>query len=239
MNTQSTTRPVFTTPVHHQGPFVLPQLRGTMSTQSSNLVQVPTLGKSLDADEKGPLPNNWKVAFDGSGNSYYYHVLTRKSQWERPTANDSEENPIEMVEMTMATPSPVTPTQDEMPNSGKLKVPRTPEESPPGTEEEDSTEKVTSTTSHTVAKDSFRHQLSKLVVHCLNKHRKPDCKSGRILNLSDFKHLARKLTHTIIDKEISRKGSYENLQFVDSVRHKTKEFVRAYMKKCGPVYKRV
>jgi hypothetical protein len=119
MNTQSTTRPVFTTPVHHQGPFVLPQLRGTMSTQSSNLVQVPTLGKSLDADEKGPLPNNWKVAFDGSGNSYYYHVLTRKSQWERPTANDSEENPIEMVEMTMATPSPVTPTQDEVSVDGQ------------------------------------------------------------------------------------------------------------------------
>ena len=54
-----------------------------------------------------------------------------------------------------------------MPNSGKLKVPRTPEESPPGTEEEDSTEKVTSTTSHTVAKDSFRHQVIVCVCMCV------------------------------------------------------------------------
>ena len=66
--------------------------------------------KSLDVDDRGPLPKNWKVAFDTTGNAYYYHVLTRKSQWERPTAiEEIEDNPIEMVEMDMVTPSPITP----------------------------------------------------------------------------------------------------------------------------------
>lgn len=66
--------------------------------------------KSLDVDDRGPLPKNWKVAFDTTGNAYYYHVLTRKSQWERPTAiEEMEDNPIEMVEMDMVTPSPITP----------------------------------------------------------------------------------------------------------------------------------
>ena len=35
-----------------------------------------------------------------------------------------------------------------------------------------------------------------MVLQCLNKHRKPDCKFGRILNTQDFKHLARKV-HTM------------------------------------------
>ena len=66
--------------------------------------------KSQDMDEGGQLPENWKVAYDASGNAYYYHVLTRKSQWERPTAmEEMEDNPIEMVEMDMVTPSPITP----------------------------------------------------------------------------------------------------------------------------------
>lgn len=66
--------------------------------------------KSLDVDEGGQLPKNWKMAFDASSNPYYYHVLTRKSQWERPTAMEEiEDNPIEMVEMDMVTPSPITP----------------------------------------------------------------------------------------------------------------------------------
>ena len=36
-------------------------------------------------------------------------------------------------------------------------------------------------------------QLSKVVTHCLDQHRKPDCKYGRITCSDDFKYLARKV----------------------------------------------
>lgn len=37
-------------------------------------------------------------------------------------------------------------------------------------------------------------QMSQFIVQCLNPYRKPDCKSGRISNTEDFKHLARKVS---------------------------------------------
>lgn len=34
------------------------------------------------------LPPNWKVAKDGAGKCYYYHAITRKTQWDPPAALD-------------------------------------------------------------------------------------------------------------------------------------------------------
>ena len=112
----------FFPPQLHQASFGLPRLQEAFHAKTipqpsdpSGMASFPETQKTLDVDENGALPNNWKMTFDASGNSYYYHVLTRKSQWERPTAvHESEENPIETVEMTMVTPSPVTPIQDEV-----------------------------------------------------------------------------------------------------------------------------
>lgn len=71
----------------------------------------------------------------------------------------------------------------------------------------------------------------------LNPYRKADCKCGRITSTDDFKYLARKLTHGIVDKELHRKSEVE-LEMTDSVRFKTQEFVRNYMKKFGKEYGR-
>lgn len=87
-------------------------------------------------------------------------------------------------------------------------------------------------------KDIFRHSLSRLIVHCLDHHRKPECKYGRITCSGDFKHLARKLTFGLTEKEISRKGSSSELVFTDSVKSRVKDYIKSYMKKFGPVYKR-
>ncbi|KAG8223182.1 hypothetical protein J437_LFUL000348 [Ladona fulva] len=42
-------------------------------------------------------------------------------------------------------------------------------------------------------KDNFRVNMAGVIVSCLNQHRRPDCKNGRIVNTEDFKHLARKV----------------------------------------------
>lgn len=41
----------------------------------------------------------------------------------------------------------------------------------------------------------------------------PDCRIGRIGNVDDFKHLARKFTHTILDKELTRTSKLDELDF--------------------------
>ena len=41
-----------------------------------------------------------------------------------------------------------------------------------------------------------------------------------------------------MEKEAAHKGGYEQLQFGPSTQHKTKKYIKEYMKKCGPVYKR-
>ena len=45
------------------------------------------------------------------------------------------------------------------------------------------------------------------------------------------------LTYGLTEKEASRKKK-EKLEFTDSVRAKVKEYIRQYMKKTGPVYRR-
>lgn len=47
-------------------------------------------------------------------------------------------------------------------------------------------------------KDTFRLNMAGVIVHYLNPFRKPDCKSGRITNTEDFKHLARKVSYLIV-----------------------------------------
>ena len=46
------------------------------------------------------------------------------------------------------------------------------------------------------------------------------------------------LTHGILSKEMSHLKDDDTLQCNDSVKIKTKEYIKNYMKKFGPVYKR-
>lgn len=54
------------------------------------------------------LPRNWKTARDPQGKVYYYHVITRKSQWERPTDQDIEGT----ITMELATPEHEQPSDE-------------------------------------------------------------------------------------------------------------------------------
>ncbi|XP_066900749.1 histone-lysine N-methyltransferase SETD2 [Halyomorpha halys] len=87
-------------------------------------------------------------------------------------------------------------------------------------------------------KDLFRVQMANVVVSLLNPYRKSDCKIARITNTEDFKHLARKLTHFVMVKELKHCASVEELECNDNVKHKARDFIRKYMSKFGPIYKR-
>ncbi|CAG7725604.1 unnamed protein product [Allacma fusca] len=81
------------------------------------------------------------------------------------------------------------------------------------------------------SEEYFRNQIANVIVQNLNPYRKPDCKNGRITSTEHFKHLARKLTHMVTTKEVKHCKNAKTLVVNDSVRHKTKEFVKKYMGK--------
>ncbi|KAL1490468.1 hypothetical protein ABEB36_013156 [Hypothenemus hampei] len=87
-------------------------------------------------------------------------------------------------------------------------------------------------------KESFRSTMATTVVGALNAYRKPDCKEGRIINTEDFKHLARKLTHFVMLKELKHLSSIEELVCTDNVKAKAREFIKKYMSKFGEVYQK-
>lgn len=106
------------------------------------------------------------------------------------------------------------------------------------TQSADSTEsELSSTTNNTfkVYKDQFREKLSKLVVNLLKPYLNEKCRFGHIRNTDDFKHLARKFTHTIIEKELSRATRLEELDLDNRVKAKSKEYISSYMAKFDTV----
>lgn len=167
------------------------------------------------------LPPNWKTARDPEGKIYYYHVITRQTQWDPPSWDSPGDDGAGMdheAEMDLG-----TPTYDENPMKSSKKA---------KTAEADTSSELAKK-----SKEVFRKEMSQFIVQCLNPYRKPDCKIGRINNTEDFKHLARKLTHGVMNKELKYCKNPEDLDCNENVKHKTKEYIKKYMQKFGSIYK--
>nr|KAF6270360.1 SET domain containing 2, histone lysine methyltransferase [Pipistrellus kuhlii] len=185
---------------------------------SNNLLDLPP--PSPPKPKTIVLPPNWKTARDPEGRIYYYHVITRQTQWDPPTWDSpGDEASLEHeAEMDLG-----TPTYDENPMKASKK---------PKTAEADTSSELAKK-----SKEVFRKEMSQFIVQCLNPYRKPDCKVGRITTTEDFKHLARKLTHGVMNKELKYCKNPEDLECNENVKHKTKEYIKKYMQKFGAVYK--
>ncbi|KAG7469756.1 hypothetical protein MATL_G00132080 [Megalops atlanticus] len=167
------------------------------------------------------LPPSWKVARDPEGKIYYYHVITRQTQWDPPCWEGSGVEPDNASVDHEAEMDLGTPTYDENPSKFSTKT----------------AEADTSSELAKKSKEVFRKEMSQFIVQCLNPYRKPDCKLGRISNTEDFKHLARKLTHGVMNKELKSCKNPEDLECNENVKHKTKEYIKKYMQKFGPIYR--
>ncbi|XP_076009829.1 uncharacterized protein setd2 isoform X2 [Genypterus blacodes] len=217
-------QPVYTG--HQQG--VVVQQGGTVTTiVTSQTVQQEMIvpNNVIDLPPPSPpkpktivLPPNWKVARDPEGKIYYYHIATRQTQWDPPTWDGSSDNASVDHESEMDLG---TPTYDENPSKFSTK-----------TAEADTSSELAKR-----SKETFRKEMSQFIVQCLNPYRKPDCKLGRISNTEDFKHLARKLTHGVMNKELKACNNPEDLECNENVKHKTKEYIKKYMQRFGSVYK--
>ncbi|KTF75336.1 hypothetical protein cypCar_00033330 [Cyprinus carpio] len=211
---------------HQQG--VVVQQGGTVTTiVTSQTVQQEMIGPNSIIDLPPPsppkpktiiLPPSWKMARDPEGRIYYYHIITRQTQWDPPSWDGTtDEASVEHeAEMDLG-----TPTYDENPSKFSTKT----------------AEADTSSELAKKSKEVFRKEMSQFIVQCLNPYRKPDCKLGRISNTEDFKHLARKLTHGVMNKELKSCKNPEDLECNENVKHKTKEYIKKYMQKFGTVYR--
>ncbi|XP_037914848.1 probable histone-lysine N-methyltransferase CG1716 [Hermetia illucens] len=89
------------------------------------------------------------------------------------------------------------------------------------------------------AREKFRSDIAGIIVHHLTPYRRDSCHIGRITNNDDFKHLARKLTHFVLIKELKHCDSTgQTLVVTESVKNKSREFIKKYMAKYGEVYVR-
>uniref|UniRef100_A0A6P8QJU7 [histone H3]-lysine(36) N-trimethyltransferase n=1 Tax=Geotrypetes seraphini TaxID=260995 RepID=A0A6P8QJU7_GEOSA len=195
-----------------------PPLQQPELVAANNLLDLPP--PSPPKPKTIVLPPSWKTARDPEGKIYYYHVVTRQTQWD-PPAWDSpvDDGSVEHeAEMDLG-----TPTYDENPMKSSQK---------PKTAEADTSSELAKK-----SKEVFRKEMSQFIVQCLNPYRKPDCKIGRITTTEDFKHLARKLTHGVMNKELKYCKNPEDLECNENVKHKTKEYIKKYMQKFGTVYR--
>jgi [histone H3]-lysine36 N-trimethyltransferase len=73
----------------------------------------------------------------------------------------------------------------------------------------------------------------------LKPYMRDDCKFGHITSNQDFKHLARKFTHSILEKEITRMtAECVDVELTKRVKIKAKEYITKYMMKFKGDYTR-
>uniref|UniRef100_A0A4Y6EZ29 [histone H3]-lysine(36) N-trimethyltransferase n=1 Tax=Brachionus koreanus TaxID=1199090 RepID=A0A4Y6EZ29_9BILA len=188
------------------------------------------------------LPPGWKCKRNKKGMIYYYNIKTKKTQWNFPKlaktvtskqkSNQNEnkpnqekilnENKDDKLGDVKLSPAITSTTSEKYENDFNKSV---------NSEASTSGLVTASNNSFKAYRDQFREKLSKLIIKILQPFLNKDCKYGHIRNNEDFKHLARKFTHTIMEKEISRATNLEELDLDKRIKLKAKDYICKYMQK--------
>ena len=211
------------------------------------------------------LPPNWKCKKNQKGSIYYYNEKTKKSQWNFPKSKQQPPSKSKLNEKPELSKSNEMSKKAELVNNSNsgggsetassyneeptsighstalaIPTPKSPPQSESSSSSSSHHDVTNSSTSEIfkIYKDQFRNKLSRLVVKLLQPYLRRDCKTGHITNSSDFKHLARRFTHTILEKEISRTTKLEELDLDKRIKIKAQEFVSKYMVKFEGDYSR-
>ena len=127
--------------------------------------------------------------------------------------------------------TPVKVTQHQQPSSSS----DTPTETTPESCQK-TTQKAANISSEVEKKhmEKFKKEMSKVVVKILDPYRKKGV-GGHISNTDDFKHLAKKLTHSIMQKELRQCMSIDELKASWKVQKKASEYVKLRIEKYGKI----
>eukprot|EP00043_Microstomoeca_roanoka_P005134 m.53818 g.53818 ORF g.53818 m.53818 type:complete len:393 (+) comp12823_c0_seq2:1382-2560(+) len=172
-----------------------------------------------------PLHPDWAQAHDPHGRPYYYHKGTSETTWDRPIIQQGPVVKEEASALQKAVQQLKAETQQQPPENGD--------------EQRSKRAKQSSTPDSGEDRHSVKREISATVVRFLTKFRKKGVKYGYIATEEDFKHLARKFTHTMVEKISERRGGdLTGLAIDESLKTKIADFIRASMKKCGAEYQR-
>uniref|UniRef100_A0A6P6XRU4 [histone H3]-lysine(36) N-trimethyltransferase n=1 Tax=Dermatophagoides pteronyssinus TaxID=6956 RepID=A0A6P6XRU4_DERPT len=198
-----------------------------------NITEPLPISFTTCAPDQKSLSYDWKSA---SINDHFYYYNRRKQikQWHPPQDNQIDNYYGDIISGDLPSCDISHPSTSSSPNS--LINTRTKKDLPIGGTTEMPADELKRKESRR-SREHFRYKVSQFMVKCLNPYMRSSCTKGRITNSSHFKSLARKLTHAIVEKELKQVKSSKDLAFTDSVKHKTKDFIKRYMSQLGPVYK--
>ncbi|NWV78597.1 SETD2 methyltransferase, partial [Dasyornis broadbenti] len=233
---------------HPQGVIVQPPAAVTaiVAAGQPQPIQQPELvvtNNLLDLPPPSPpkpktivLPPNWKTARDPEGKIYYYHVVTRQTQWDPPTWDSpGDDASLEHeAEMDLG-----TPTYDENP----MKVRETHPGKAPGMGGLSGSGRGRGGRSDPgsfgmAPLAMLRHRVS--LKFCLGlQPRVPwlGGNSGTDSGIPAAFPASPQLTHGVMNKELKYCKNPEDLECNENVKHKTKEYIKKYMQKFGILYK--
>lgn len=195
------------------------------------------------------LPPGWKCKRNKKGMIYYYNIKTKKTQWNFPKISKTVTNKpkTNLIEDKPNQENNLNENKEDKSGSVKLSpaiTSTTTEKNDNDLTKSNNSEASTSglvtasNNSFKAYRDQFREKLSKLIIKILQPFLNKDCKYGYIKNNEDFKHLARKFTHTIMEKEISRATNLEELDLDKRIKLKAKDYICKYMQKFRDGYSR-
>eukprot|EP01134_Creolimax_fragrantissima_P007962 CFRG7962T1 len=193
--------------------------------------------------QKECLPPEWASAIDAHKRTYYYHINTRVVQWEKP---EWPEEPLSGKQMVinddeLLSVERTNSLDNAIPSASTIKVSPDADNSILRT----STEKQLLSLEHregaetyddkkVEVKKSFRSQISNTVIATLSQYNKPSCKRGRITNKEDFKHLARKITHMVLERHDRKEDYVATIR----VHEKLEKYIHKFMARQEGTYNR-
>ncbi|NWW58100.1 SETD2 methyltransferase, partial [Ifrita kowaldi] len=215
---------------HPQGVIVQPPTAVTtiVAAGQPQPIQQPELvvtNNLLDLPPPSPpkpktivLPPNWKTARDPEGKIYYYHVVTRQTQWDPPTWDSpGDDASLEHeAEMDLG-----TPTYDENPMKGDRSDPGSLGVAP-----------LATLGARLEWTPEFPEVLARIPTSCVELAKRMGMRGN-----STEKGQTEGLTHGVMNKELKYCKNPEDLECNENVKHKTKEYIKKYMQKFGILYK--
>ncbi|KAH9501726.1 Histone-lysine N-methyltransferase setd2 [Dermatophagoides farinae] len=198
-----------------------------------NITEPLPISFTTNTPDQKNLSYDWKSTSINNNHYYYYNRRKQIKQWHPPQDNQIDNYYGDIIissdlpscdishPSTSSSPNSLINTTKDVPIGGTTEMPA------------DELKRKESRRS----REHFRYKVSQFIVKCLNPYMRSSCTKGRITNSSHFKSLARKLTHTIVEKELKQVKSSKDLSFTDTVKHKTKDFIKRHMSQFGPIYK--
>lgn len=158
------------------------------------------------------LPKDWRSACTDDGKMYYYHIVTRETQWEFPEIKHSTsslsissteiQNTIQKAKDHFAGQRQAQERQEERIQHDKEQV------------------------------SKLREQIASIVVKYLSQYREQLPTANDDVG-NEFKHLARKLTHHLLEKELSRPDHSISGYIDQKTLSKMHHYLKHYMRKLG------